>query len=100
MRTLIRQLRVSTAAVLASGMAGGVASSLLAPGAGNTATAASIAAPIETSRDALTSDALAETTSVGRRWSSGIVASTRDHSTVSLAPRPSVPLASLKRSMA
>jgi peptidoglycan hydrolase-like protein with peptidoglycan-binding domain len=39
-------------------MAGSVASSLLVPGAGNTATAASIPAPIETSRDALTSDAL------------------------------------------
>jgi Putative peptidoglycan binding domain len=58
-RTLIRKLLLGTATVLALGMAGSVASSVLdVAGAGNTATAASMPAIIGTSRDALTGDAL------------------------------------------
>ncbi len=59
MRTLIQKLLLGTASVLALGMAGSVASSVLdVADAGNTATAASIPAVVETSRDALTGDAL------------------------------------------
>ena len=59
MRTLIRKLLLGTASVLALGMAGSVVSSLLdGADAGNTATAASIPAVVETSTDALTGDAL------------------------------------------
>jgi peptidoglycan hydrolase-like protein with peptidoglycan-binding domain len=55
----IRKLLLGTVSVLALGMAGGIASSLLdVPDAGNTATAASIPGVVETSRDALTGDAL------------------------------------------
>ena len=59
MRTLIRKLALGTASVLALGAAGGIASSVLkVADAGNTATAASPPAVVETSRDALTGDAL------------------------------------------
>ena len=60
MRTLIRKLLLGTASVLALGMAGIIASSVLhkVADAGNTATAASTPAVVETSRDALTGDAL------------------------------------------
>ena len=59
MRTLIRKLALGTASVLALGMAGSIASSVLdVADAGNTATAASMPAVVETSRDALTGDAL------------------------------------------
>jgi peptidoglycan hydrolase-like protein with peptidoglycan-binding domain len=59
MRTLIRKLLLGTASVLALGIAGSVANSVLdGADAGNTATAASIPAVVETSRDALTGDAL------------------------------------------
>jgi hypothetical protein len=59
MRTLIRKLLLGTASVIALGMAGSVVSSLLdVPDARNTATAASIPGVVETSRDALTGDAL------------------------------------------
>jgi peptidoglycan hydrolase-like protein with peptidoglycan-binding domain len=59
MRTLIRKFLLGTGSVLALGMAGSVVSSLLdVPDAGNAATAASIPAVVETSRDALTGDAL------------------------------------------
>ena len=55
----IRKLLLGTVSALALGMAGGIASSLLdVADAGNTATAASIPAVVETSRDALTGDAL------------------------------------------
>jgi hypothetical protein len=58
-RTLIRKLLLGTASVLALGMAGSIASSVLdVVDAGNTATAASMPAVVETSRDALTGDAL------------------------------------------
>jgi peptidoglycan hydrolase-like protein with peptidoglycan-binding domain len=59
-RTLIRKLLLGTASVLALDMAGSVANSVLdaADDAGNTAAAASIPAVVETSRDALTGDAL------------------------------------------
>jgi peptidoglycan hydrolase-like protein with peptidoglycan-binding domain len=57
-RTL-RKMLLGTGSVLALGMAGSVVSSLLdVPDAGNPATAASISAVVETSRDALTGDAL------------------------------------------
>ena len=59
MRTPIRKLLLGTASVLALGMAGSIASSVLdVVDAGNTATAASTPAVVETSRDALTGDAL------------------------------------------
>ena len=61
MRTLIQKLLLGTASVLALGIAGSVVSSVLdGADAGNTATAtaASIPAVVETSRDALTGDAL------------------------------------------
>ena len=59
MRTLIRKLALGTASVLALGMAGGILSSVLdVIDTGNTATAASTPAVVETSRDALTGDAL------------------------------------------
>ena len=59
MRTLIRKLLLGTASVLALGMAGGILSSVLdVIDTGNTATAASTPAVVETSRDALTGDAL------------------------------------------
>jgi Flp pilus assembly protein CpaB len=59
MRTLIRKLLLGTASVLALGMAGSVASSFLdVADTGNTATAASMPAVVETSRDALAGDAL------------------------------------------
>jgi Putative peptidoglycan binding domain len=59
MRTLIRKLVLGTVSVLALGLAGSVASSLLhVPDARNTATAASIPAVVETTRDALAGDAL------------------------------------------
>jgi peptidoglycan hydrolase-like protein with peptidoglycan-binding domain len=54
----IGKLLLGTVSALAFGMAGGIASSLPVPDAGNIATAASIPAVIETSRDALTGDAL------------------------------------------
>jgi peptidoglycan hydrolase-like protein with peptidoglycan-binding domain len=62
-RTMIRKLLLGTAAVLALGMAGSIASSVLDSGAdaGNAATAATAAsmpAVVETSKDALTGDAL------------------------------------------
>ena len=58
-RTLIRKLLLGTASVLALGMAGGILSSVLdVIDTGNTATAASTPAVVETSRDALTGDAL------------------------------------------
>ena len=57
-RTLIRKLLLGTASVLALGIAGGVANSVLNADAGSTATAASMPAVVETSRDALTGDAL------------------------------------------
>ena len=59
MRTLIQKLLLGTASVLALGIAGSVVSSVLdGADAGNTATAASMPAVVETSRDALTGDAL------------------------------------------
>ena len=59
MRTLIRKLALGTATVLALGMAGSIASSVLdVADAGNTATVVSMPAVIETSRDVLTGDAL------------------------------------------
>ena len=59
MRTLIRKLLLGTASVLALGMAGSFVSNVLdVADAGNTETAASIPAVVETSRDALTGDAL------------------------------------------
>jgi polar amino acid transport system substrate-binding protein len=59
-RTLIRKLLLGTASVIALGMAGSIASNVLESVAdvGNTATAASMPAVAETSRDALTGDAL------------------------------------------
>ena len=58
-RTRIRKLLLGTASVLALGMAGGILSSVLdVIDTGNTATAASPPAVVETSRDALTGDAL------------------------------------------
>jgi hypothetical protein len=60
-RTAIRKLLFGTASVLALGMVGNIASSVLdnVADAGNTtATAASIPAVVETSRDVLTGDAL------------------------------------------
>ena len=54
----IRKLLLGTVSALALAMAGGIASSLLVTDAGNTATAASIPAVVETSTDALTGDAL------------------------------------------
>ena len=59
MRTPIRKLLLGTASVLALGMAGGILSSVLdVIDTGNTATAASTPAVVETSREALTGDAL------------------------------------------
>ena len=60
MRNLIRKVLLGVASVLALGIAGGVASSILdgAADAGTTATAASMPAVVDTSRDALTGDAL------------------------------------------
>jgi hypothetical protein len=58
-RTLIRKLLIGTASVLALGVAGSFVSSVLdVADAGNTATAASMPAVVESSRDALTGDAL------------------------------------------
>ena len=58
-RTMIRKLLLGTAAVLALGMAGSIASSVLdVADAGKSATAASMPAVVETSRDVLTGDAL------------------------------------------
>ena len=58
-RTLIRKLLLGTASVLALGMAGSIASSVLdMADAGTTATAARMPAVVETSRDVLTGDAL------------------------------------------
>ncbi len=59
MRTPIRKLLLDTTSVLALGMAGSIVSSVLdVTDAGNTATAASVPAVVETSRDVLTGDAL------------------------------------------
>ena len=59
MRTLIRKLLLGTASVLALGIAGSIASSVLGVAdAGNTASAAGTPAVVETSRDVLTGDAL------------------------------------------
>jgi peptidoglycan hydrolase-like protein with peptidoglycan-binding domain len=58
-RTPIRKLLLDTTSVLALGMAGSIVSSVLdVTDAGNTATAASVPAVVETSRDVLTGDAL------------------------------------------
>ena len=58
-RTMIRKLLLGSASVLALGMAGGLLSSVLdVTDAGHTATAANVPAVVETSRDALTGDAL------------------------------------------
>jgi peptidoglycan hydrolase-like protein with peptidoglycan-binding domain len=59
-RTLIRKVLLGTASVLALSVAGSIASSVLdyVADLGNTATAASMPAPVETSKDALTGDAL------------------------------------------
>jgi len=60
MRTLIRKVLRGAAAVLALSVAGSIASGVLdyAADVGNTATAASMPAAVETSRDALTGDPL------------------------------------------
>jgi peptidoglycan hydrolase-like protein with peptidoglycan-binding domain len=59
MRNLSRKVLLGVASVLALGIAGGVASSILGRAdAGTTATAASMPAVVDTSRDALTGDAL------------------------------------------
>ncbi len=59
MRNPIRKLLLGTASVLALGMAGSIASNVLdVADAGNTPTAASMPAVVETSRDVLTGDAL------------------------------------------
>jgi peptidoglycan hydrolase-like protein with peptidoglycan-binding domain len=66
MRTLIRKLLLGTASVFALGMAGSIVSSVLdVADAGNSSTAASMPAVVETSRDALTGDPL-RTTDI--RW--------------------------------
>ena len=59
-RTPIRKLLLGTASVLALGIAGSIAGSVLdnVADAGNTATAASMPAVVETSRDVLNGDAL------------------------------------------
>jgi peptidoglycan hydrolase-like protein with peptidoglycan-binding domain len=59
-RTLIRKLVVGTTSVLALGIAGNIASSVLdsVADAGNTPTSASQPAVVETSRDVLAGDAL------------------------------------------
>ena len=58
MRTPIRKLLLGTTSVLALGIAGSIVSSVLdVTDAGNTATAASVPAVVETSRDVLTGDA-------------------------------------------
>ena len=59
MRNLSRKVLLGVASVLALGIAGGVASSILGGAdAGTTATAASMPAVVDTSRHALTGDAL------------------------------------------
>ena len=60
MRTLIRKVFLGTASVIALSVMGSIASSGLnyLAGIGNTATAASMPAAVETSRDALTGDPL------------------------------------------
>ena len=59
MRTLIRKLLLGTASVLALVVAGSVTNNVMVVAdAGRTATAASVPAVVETSRDALTGDAL------------------------------------------
>jgi peptidoglycan hydrolase-like protein with peptidoglycan-binding domain len=59
MRTLIRKLLLGTASVLALGVAGSIASGVLDYASdGNTARAARMPVVVETSRDALTGDAL------------------------------------------
>jgi Putative peptidoglycan binding domain len=60
MRTLIRKVLLGAASVLALSVAGSIASSVLdyVADVGNTATAASMPAAVETSRDALTGDPL------------------------------------------
>lgn len=60
MRTLIRKVLLGVASVLALSVAGSIASSVVdyAANVGNTATAASMPAAVETSRDALTGDPL------------------------------------------
>jgi hypothetical protein len=84
-RTLIRKLLLGTASVIALGMAGSIASGVLDSMAnvGNTATAASMPAIVETSRDALTGDPLR-----------------RDDIRWAQAPRPSGLSANFNRSMA
>ncbi len=59
MRTLIRKVIIGTASVLALGVAGNIASSVLDYAANaNTVTAVSTPAPVQTSNSALTGDAL------------------------------------------
>jgi peptidoglycan hydrolase-like protein with peptidoglycan-binding domain len=59
MRTLIRKVIIGTASVIALSIAGDIASSALDYAAGaDTATAASMPAPVQTSDSALTGDAL------------------------------------------
>jgi peptidoglycan hydrolase-like protein with peptidoglycan-binding domain len=59
-RTLVRKVVIGTASVIALGIAGDIASSALdyAADAGDTATAATMPAPVRTSSSALTGDAL------------------------------------------
>ena len=59
-RTLVRKVVIGTASVVALGIAGDIASSALdyAADAGDTATAATMPAPVRTSSSALTGDAL------------------------------------------
>jgi hypothetical protein len=89
---VIRKVIIGTASVIALSVAEEIASSALDYAAdANTATAASMPAPAQTSNDALTGDAFRRDDIRWARWNFAITGFIGDRSTAFWAPRPDAP---------